>query len=202
MYGFSRGVCSKRLQMNSGLWWSLWSGHGLTCLLVFQEPFTDEELLSMCSLWLWAFFESWSWISFNENDFRPINAFTFFEAPQNNNISQFQTHQHACQHVARICRSFSWPTPILEWGTSLFICMPRHEQKCCICNNRISSSGDGRPISSIQDDNIKHIVSKKYDKQTHRVHSKCATTPLKYIKNKVRPNTQHTTIGSASCTMC
>ena len=42
-------------------------------------------------------------------------------------------------HLYACFRSFWWASPNFQWGWSLFICMPRHEKRCCCCNTRVDN---------------------------------------------------------------
>ena len=86
---------------------------------------------------------------------------------------------------ACIFSSFKWPASYLKWGTSLFICMSWHGHSCCLCGDRITLKKHKRRITSINDEEIKQLLSKKKDSNQLRVHVTCANDPHKHWKTKV-----------------
>ena len=145
-------------------------------------------------------------ISFNENDFRPINAFTIFEAPQNNNISQFQTHQHACQHVARICRSF-WLLFLFDDFSFLFsLVSMRPKPTCAICTHVIQSKGKEWTINCIQDIAVRESLAQRTNADQLRIHPKCAKNPhihgWKKVGDSESKHSQHISMCETGCLLC
>ena len=82
-------------------------------------------------------------------------------------------------------RSFWWPSPNLKWDFSLFICMPRSQPTCIICNKRINTKLEERPISYIKDDAIYQVLHSKNNASSLRVHIPCGLRPQKHGWNKV-----------------
>ena len=64
--------------------------------------------------------------------------------------------------------------------------MPRHEQKCCICNTTIQTPSDGRTVTSMQFDRLKAYLCRKIIVGTDRVHNKCYKHPAIHQTYPVR----------------
>ena len=90
-----------------------------------------------------------------------------------------QQHQSACQHVCVCSRSFSWPTPHLKWGSSLFICMPYRSNRCAICSDCIKRKSDTRPIPSHHIPRISPYASTAVSVKT-RIHYHCFKNPADF----------------------
>ncbi len=69
--------------------------------------------------------------------------------------------------------------------SSLFICMPRTHQTCCICNKTIKTRADSHTITSASIERIQPHVSNDLEVGKDCAHHTCYNHPARYVAKQV-----------------